>query len=269
MTDRPVNCSREQVIALLAGTCTRISRVIKPRDLAPVDFRGRTAPLHGDAAQIAHRLEQHDPASRTSQHQTYLCPYGKAGDRLWVRESFRSWTLTSHDPNSLDEVDHDSYQLYVAYRATPRQGFRAKPDRVTITYVEDGAPIDPQYQPNLVGPWRRSTQMPSHASRIWLEVTHVEVQRLHDVTEDQAQAEAVQPFVLLRKGYPSKHAADIETLSYREGLYQAWQRTSQGRLTWQRNPWLWAATVRRIDVPDTVYTAQAMLRSNRLEETSA
>ena len=73
------------------------------------------------------------------------------GDRLWVRETWQVPALCG-----------------VQYRAT------------------DSAPIG-HWRPTL-GPWRPSIDMPRWASRITLEVTGVKVERLPDISEEEAFA---------------------------------------------------------------------------------
>ena len=80
------------------------------------------------------------------------CPYGKPGDRLWVRETFVG----------------GQNGTAIRYRAT-------EPDW-------------PAGQ-GTYWPWRPSIHMPRWASRILLEVTAVRVERLHDITDEQCIAE--------------------------------------------------------------------------------
>ena len=80
----------------------------------------------------------------------FQCPYGKVGDILWVRETFNY---------------RDREKMNVAYKADK----------------------DKQAQHFL--PWKPSIHMPKAAARIWLEITDVRVERLHDISEADAKAE--------------------------------------------------------------------------------
>jgi hypothetical protein len=86
----------------------------------------------------------------------WTCPYGRPGDRLWVRET---WS-----------------QLYpyesrrVAYRA----------DRETVV------------APGVLPWWRPSIHMPRWASRLTLEITKVRVERLKEITVKDIAAEGIQ-----------------------------------------------------------------------------
>lgn len=88
-----------------------------------------------------------------------LCPFGKVGDRLWVRETWQEKSVTGWSPLHGCEMDED----HLVYRA-------------------DGGP----------GPWRPSIHMPRWASRITLEITDVRVQRVQEISEGDAREEGRQ-----------------------------------------------------------------------------
>jgi hypothetical protein len=81
------------------------------------------------------------------------CPYGKIGDVLWVRETWNT--------------DGD----FIDYKADLRN------DLVSHAFAP----------PN----WKSPYHMPRHACRIFLEVTNIRVERLHDITEEDAIAEGI------------------------------------------------------------------------------
>ena len=127
------------------------------------------------------------------------CPYGVTGDRLWVRESIES------------SDGHDSPIMYSA-------------DRI----------ID--YSTNWC--WKRlklpSIHMPRGMSRITLEITEIRVQRLREISEDDAKAEG----------------ADIEewqVITHVGAFHLLWDSINAKRAPWSSNPWVWAVTFRRIE----------------------
>ena len=87
------------------------------------------------------------------------CPLGKAGDRLWVRET---WTAAMHDPKGPADC---------LYRADDNRG------------VEDLAEAK----------WTPSIHMPRWACRLVLPLVSVRVERVQDITEADAKAEGVEP----------------------------------------------------------------------------
>lgn len=89
------------------------------------------------------------------------CPYGVAGDRLWVRETFAP-------------VETGPGQVAVAYRETCPDG--------VFTYVgPDGAPADKR-----VSRWKSPLFLPRAWSRLLLEVTAARLERLQDISESDA-----------------------------------------------------------------------------------
>jgi hypothetical protein len=126
------------------------------------------------------------------------CPYGYPGDRLWVRET---WAPEREGTGCPDDTG-------TLYRAT-----------------------DPGWDDEDTGlRWRPSIFMPRAASRILLEVTDVCVQRLQDITEDDAREE----------GYPPKY-----NHCPGEWFFDTWS-SIHGEGSWDANPWVWALTFRRL-----------------------
>jgi hypothetical protein len=106
------------------------------------------------------------------------CPYGKPGDRLWVRET---WGI--HKPGSINPEKMPTFE----YEACTAHG--------DIVGLEDGyglpyratAKIDPDFPIH----WRPSIFMPRWASRITLEITVVRAERLQEITEEDAKREGI------------------------------------------------------------------------------
>lgn len=172
-----------------------------------------------------------------------------AGSRLWVRESFRSWTVNNCDDHDLLEgdergCDEHCNQTYVAYKATPRVGFRPIPDRARIRYLDESSPLEDDKR--VLGPWKPGIHLPRAFCRIVLDVALVRLERAHDIAEDDARAEGVEPVVYERKVYPSKHAATVESASYRDGFERIWGEIN-GPDSWKANPWVWAITFKRLE----------------------
>lgn len=135
------------------------------------------------------------------------CPHGAPGDRLWVRETW------AHERDGTGCPDDTG----VLYRAT-----------------------DPGWDDEGTGlRWRPSIFMPRAASRILLEITDVRVQRLQEVSEEDARAEGVdlQGFRSLTEGIAGReHRIQFCTL---------WE-SIHGPGSWDANPWVWAITFRRL-----------------------
>jgi hypothetical protein len=153
------------------------------------------------------------------------CPYGQPGDRLWVRETWRPMgdlaRLAVHIGCDPDGV--------VAYKAD-----------------DDGS--------NVL-PWRPAIHMPRWASRLTLEITNVRVERLQDISEEDAQAEGVKTVWTGRSELPCGGVANAEFINYeppagcelkdivqaqtfRNRFAQLWDSIN-GVGSWDANPWVW------------------------------
>jgi hypothetical protein len=86
------------------------------------------------------------------------------------------------------------------------------------------------------GPWTPAIHMPRWASRITLEITEVRVQRLHDISEDDARAEglALEPLIL------DGHAVGC--------FSRLWDEINGARAAWDSNPSVWAVSFLRVPI---------------------
>jgi hypothetical protein len=144
-------------------------------------------------------------------------PYGSPGDRLWVRESFRFGRGYDGLPPG----------------AVPRENSR-------IHYDADGIAGD------WAGKGRPSIHMPHRWSRIKLHITGVRVERLQDITEEDAFAEGT-PGAWVdgadgwrrNKNYPAH--PNLPTFFFRK----LWEEIN-GPESWFANPWVWVIEFRRL-----------------------
>lgn len=164
-TERPILFNAPMVRAILAGTKPQTRRI------APIS-RLDTRPLgDGMIAWSAHfakplkGINATHSGGRFTKEQTLSIiasshgPYGKPGDRLWVRET---WAYGIHAMASAR--DEDGPFVYAATDST---------------------------QHRLCEKWTPSIHMPRWASRITLEITAVRVEKLQDITDSDALAEGV------------------------------------------------------------------------------
>lgn len=86
--------------------------------------------------------------------------------------------------------------------------------------------------------WHPSIHMPKEAARIWLKVTDVRVERLQDMTDDDAEAEGCFDYTSTALGFPD-----------------VWDSTIKGsdldRYGWDANPWVWVIEFERCDKPES------------------
>ena len=99
--------------------------------------------------------------------------------------------------------------------------------------------------------WKPSIHMPKEAARIWLKVTDVRVERLHEITEDGAKAEGA----IDNRGFihsPENEYDRIHTA--REHFIKIWNGTiKKSNLNcygWDANPWVWVIEFERCEKPE-------------------
>ena len=102
--------------------------------------------------------------------------------------------------------------------------------------------------------WRSSLFHPRWASRITLEVTGVRVERLQDITEEDAMAEGIEALDGDLDAAEICRAAKLvggrcgpeDGLTWFAAL---WERINGKRAPWASNPWLWVVSFRRVEAP--------------------
>jgi hypothetical protein len=159
------------------------------------------------------------------------CRYGKPEDVLWVRETWKP----KYVKGGLD-------------------GFRLQyPQVYPWFYSADGE------SENGYGSWKPSIHMPKEACRIFLKVTDVRVERLHDISEEDALSEGVKRDEILHhirykdyysdaKGYghPEYDFPTVPTAT--ESFISLWMKIN-GEESWGVNPWVWVVSFERIERP--------------------
>ncbi|MFN7883589.1 MAG: hypothetical protein ACK5PF_11335, partial [bacterium] len=148
---------------------------------------------------------------------------------LWVRETFCAhWGAPPHDaPQSYrivtgDELPPIKQESGDLYQPVPS-------DIMTVWY---GAQGDKPFHMA----WRPSIYMPRWASRITLRITDVRVERLQDISEDDARAEGW-PGPITETGFPI--ASPLAWFA------NVWTSINSAG-TWDANPWVWALTFERV-----------------------
>lgn len=142
------------------------------------------------------------------------CQYGTTGDRLWVREN---WNAQNQSGQWWHEVKRDERPLHNWAWTNP---------------------VFPAYE-STPPRWLPSIHMPRAASRITLEVTGVRVERVQDISEDDARAEGVAPSIV---------GGDMGGIEYRAGYQSLWDSINSKRgFGWDANPWVWVVEFRRVE----------------------
>lgn len=227
--ERPILFSAPMIRGLLAGTKTQTRRIVKA-DQALLD----------SALGIAERWTvDRDvpgvvfPDGLDSMNGIEMkSPYGAAGDRLWVRETF---CIASDDPCVHVDGEPEPWRprgpagQWAYYRATDS-------DVITIN--------DPDGKKS---PWKPSIFMPRWASRLTLEVTGVRVERLQAITEEDAKAEGVERDTELCD-HTRLSCEEIGCMgpTYRSTYAELWMEIN-GEDSWGANPFVWVVEFKVIN----------------------
>ena len=205
---------------------TQTRRVMKPQPSA--DFLpevGRYCPSFVDR-ETGEMYPGKECFGASDETQDYPCPYGQPGDRLWVKET---WKPHLEGPIS----DEFPLGTCVKFRA---DGALMKPETWT---VEQGFWCEAHETETK---WRPSIFMPRWASRITLEIVRVRVERLQDISEDDAIAEGLHQDDLglwTWGDYPSGSTSP-------RYAYQLLWEFINGPGSWALNPWVWVIEFKRI-----------------------
>ncbi len=135
-----------------------------------------------------------------------LPPY-QPGDTLYVRETWSEW---------------DGGYVYKAW----------------------GGPF-PQPGQMLGIKWHPSLHMPKEAARIFLKVTEVHIEKLREITEEQARKEGCYYGPLFEGD-----SFEIKALSKFPKLWDSTiKKTEEDKYGWDANPWVWVIEFERCEKP--------------------
>jgi len=108
----------------------------------------------------------------------------------------------------------------------------------SIVYKADG--VDPLPDHTGRARWRPSIFMPRSACRLRLEITDVRVERVHDISEEDAKAEGA-PWSPVTSRDLKVHMG-----GHMGGFYSLWCKIN-GQESWDSNPWVWVIKFRKIN----------------------
>jgi hypothetical protein len=196
---KPILFSTPMVQAILNGTKTQTRRVIKN-----IRMLNETTPMF----------------SFRNANATGICPYGKPGDILWVREKF----------------------------APP--AFTQKADAYMYAADFHGSKVR-EYAKSI---WKPSIHMPFTACRLFLKIKNIRVERLQSISREDAIAEGINRGWCQQEGKP-----DIQTFeNYETGKQDIipaivsfatlWQKIN-GLESYAANPWVWVIEFEKAEKP--------------------
>lgn len=105
--------------------------------------------------------------------------------------------------------------------------------------------------------WKPSIHMPKEAARIWLKVMNVRVERLQEITDEQAKREGIQydecPTGFTWKQETDMHNCYTTPIGAMQALWNSTIRKSDlDRYGWDASPWVWVIEFERCEKPEGV-----------------
>jgi len=198
MTERPILFGNEMVRAILDGRKTMTRRPLKPQPESVDTKTNKIIQYNGSAEFLLKQLK---------------CPFGKPGDKLWVKET---WCDVPVKPDSkmgaVYRADGDEFDLNIA----------------------DGW--------EFMGKWKSSRYMPRKFSRITLEITSVRVDRLQDISEEDAWNEGVHNFIDRKHPHINKYGVGPALAAFSN----LWDSIYAKKYPWESNPWVFVIEFRRV-----------------------
>lgn len=205
MNERPILFSAPMVLAILDGRKTQTRRVVKPQ---PTKVAG----------QNGHYAASYSPSG--DERKEIRCGYGCFGDRLWIRET---WASFGDSSTITPPMQH---QCQVRYAADGKTEWRPVPNGAKGVF-----PASLKNRPSI--------HMPRWASRITLEITGVRIERLHQISESDAEDEGAG--ILM----PQHEYLDGNPDACRQLFRILWESIN-GAGSWNCDPLVWVVNFRRI-----------------------
>lgn len=230
MTERGMIFNGEMVGAILSGRKTMTRRIMKVQPESS-GFGLRYIAESSLAKEVGmYFWSQSDACGMKARSKPFACPYGKPGDRIWVRETFQGPLF---DFDVMDSYCKDS---------TPFE----KPE--FCVYKADGVPAPEFYDADdeLHCRWRPSIHMPRWASRITLEITDVRVERLNSISEEDARAEGIIDGGCVNCGEPEPCSCAHPQPDATDAFAYLWQ-SIYGQENWNANPFVWVIQFERVE----------------------
>lgn len=227
--ERPIVFQPEMVRAILEGRKTQTRRLIDPQPNNPEMFGvspvwGWGVPqgmdrfcVHAAFNEKGRRVDRHLP-----------CRYGQPGDRLWVRESWRCNHIGGI------RIEYRAGGKCLEYDEWPEN---TMPPYALPTSVIQVRRTERQLDgEKIADAWRPSIHMPRWASRLLLEITRIRVQRLPEITREEALAEGHEDF--FHGCYFHDYLAFPATVANFRRAWDAAPRCRPGH-HWGDAPWVW------------------------------
>ena len=193
--------------------------------LVRATLEGRKTQTRRPVKMPSHGVEPYNPGYADGAFWNYSftdiiarSPLGRAGDRLWVRET---WAWPGEE-EFIYRADQWAEDMVAKWKTDPNY---------------------PQVK------WSPSIHMPRRACRLVLPLVSVRVERVQDITEEDAKAEGVEPVLMRGIGsYPEWMRPTMREVGGHQKAFELLWKQIYGDALWDANPWVWVAEWEDIEV---------------------
>lgn len=220
----PILFSTPMIQAILEGKKTQTRRFLKPTPVENKNYHFEKLEKFGSNAygMVPNKGVKIDEINIFPYNGIWLCPY-EVGDILWVRETF---------------FDASMFLTAPVFSELKNQ-FAYKADETFIGCHK----------------WKPSIFMPREACRTFLKVKSIRMERLQDISEEDAQAEGAHFLyhglgTVIIDSHPDWEKLYKPRASYKDGFHFIW-RYINGEESWQFNPFVWVYEFEKIEKPES------------------
>lgn len=228
MNFKPILFNTPMIQAILNGSKTQTRRVIKEQFkeckhhlFVEANWKNESSDFVINDEGYAYCKLCGNGVNDSNNFKGVKCPYGKIGDVLWVRETFVQYPV----------VGKNSTETETEYKA-------------------DESPIKFRWKPGI--------HMPKEACRLFLKIKDIRVERLQDISEQDAICEGVikdiklpiadfKTKMLYRNYYKKSESVGCE--DSRSSFMTLW-KSINGEESWCSNPYVWVIEFERIEKPE-------------------
>lgn len=175
-------------------------------------------------------------------------PYGNAGDRIYVRENFKmvGWDFEDGIVN-LEFADGTQYEFddvgdgseWVVNQLEKLE------DKGVLKMVEGE---DRMEYTGKHHPFSPSIHLPKWGSRFWIDIGEIVVERLQDISEQDAISEGVEKDS--SGWYKTYGGPDVWGRTHKERTakksFQTLWKSINGVESWDKNPWVWVIKFKKV-----------------------
>lgn len=226
---KPILFNTEMVQAIIEGRKTVTRRLVKPKSKNAYGFFVTHRKSDG-AFMGVYDYDENEQMFESSQ-----TPPAVPGDILYVRETWNHYRCE----NCQTKERREGY----FYKASPEDK-KELPDYIQYHWGEK---------------WKPSIHMPKEAARIFLKVTDVRVERLQDITEEDAYREGTNPWdeACYEDNGWQPTLADPDSggeCDIIAGFHKLWNSTIKkddiDTYGWNANPWVWVIEFEKVEVEE-------------------